>query len=60
VPTIILISTKRFIPINLITLSLQTSLFLLIYIFLIFITKSLDKNDLMVLGSIRKKVEGVV
>ncbi|MBT4165939.1 flippase [archaeon] len=57
IPTIILFYTKKIIPPNSITLALQTSLFLLIYILLIFTTKSLDKNDLMVLTAIKNKVK---
>jgi len=60
IPTLILTSTKKLIPSNSITLALQTSLFLLIYILLIFITKGLDKNDLMVLTAIKDKVKETI
>jgi O-antigen/teichoic acid export membrane protein len=59
-PTIILFYTKKIIPPNSITLALQTSLFLLIYILLIFLTKCLDKNDLMVLRAIKNKVKNTI
>ena len=55
-PTILLIYLKKFIAINLLTLFLQGSLFILFYLFLIFITSSLDKNDIMILETIKKKI----
>ena len=47
---------KQFVPINLISLLLLGILFILLYFLLIFLTKSLDKNDLMILKTIKKKI----
>jgi len=46
---------KPFIIINIISVGLMGTLFGLIYIILIFLTKSLDKNDLMILKTIKRK-----
>jgi len=54
-PTILLVYIRRFIPINLWTVILQAIFFILFYLFLIFITKSLDKNDIMILKAIKEK-----
>lgn len=56
IPTFFLIFIKQFILLNKITLILQGSLFLLIYILLIFLTGCLDKNDIMVIKAIKKKI----
>jgi O-antigen/teichoic acid export membrane protein len=55
VPSIILLFIKNMFPINLVTLFIQGVFFMLMYIFLILLTKSLDKNDLLILNMIRKK-----
>jgi O-antigen/teichoic acid export membrane protein len=44
-PTIMLFYIRKLIPVNLVTIILEGSLFILLYILFIFITKSLDKND---------------
>jgi O-antigen/teichoic acid export membrane protein len=53
-PTILLLYVKQFIPINIATIILEGSFFVLLYILFIFLTKSLDRNDFMILNSIRK------
>ena len=60
IPTLILIYINKFIPSNIITLSLQTSLFLLTYLFLVIITKALDKNDLIVIHAIKSKISQTI
>ena len=55
IPTILLIFLRKIIPINLISIVLLGILFLFLYILLIFITNCLDKNDFMILKSIRRK-----
>tara|TARA_Y100000034_G_scaffold45936_1_gene56472 strand:+ start:858 stop:2390 length:1533 start_codon:yes stop_codon:yes gene_type:complete len=55
-PTILLIYFKQFISSNLPALFFQGSLFILFYLFLIFITKSLDENDIMILNTIKRKI----
>ena len=54
-PTAILIFVKQFIPVNLFTMVLQGVLFILIYFVLLLLTGCLDKNDLMIVNSIKKK-----
>ncbi len=56
IPALLLIYIKQFIPINNLSLILQGLLFFLLYFFLIFITRSLDNNDLMILEAIKNKV----
>lgn len=56
IPLFLLIFIKQFVIINLISLILLGSLFLLSYLFLIFITGCLDKNDFMILRSLKRKV----
>jgi O-antigen/teichoic acid export membrane protein len=56
IPTLLLIYIKQFVSINPLTLFIQGSLFLLLYIFLIFYFKGLDENDIMILNSIKKKI----
>jgi len=48
---------KEIIHINLISLSILIIFYILIYIFLIIILKGLDKNDLMIIKSIVKKLQ---
>ena len=55
IPTAILLYLKQVIEINLISIILLGTLFFLVYFVLIFITKSLDKNDLMILDLVKKK-----
>jgi O-antigen/teichoic acid export membrane protein len=47
---------KKFIEINILNVILMGFLFILLYIILIFLTKSLDKNDLMILSKIKKRI----
>jgi len=56
IPTFLLIFTKQFIRINLISIILLGVFFYLSYFLLIFLTKCLDKNDFIVLKSIWKKI----
>ena len=56
IPTLVLLYIRQFITINLTTIIIQVSFFLLIYLFLIFITRSLDKNDIMILNSFKGKI----
>ena len=56
VATGLLLITKQFIPTNIWTVILQGIFFILIYIMMIFITKSLDKNDIMILQAIKNKI----
>ena len=55
-PTLILLYIKPSIPLNIITIIIQGTFFLLLYLLIIFISKSLDKNDLMILKMIHKKI----
>lgn len=55
VPTGITFWLRDIIPKTTLSLALIGFLFLLVYLFLIFLTKSLDKNDLMILKSIKDK-----
>ena len=57
IPTIILIYIKQFIPINLLTIIVLGGFFTLLYMLMIFLTKSLDDNDLMILKSINNKMK---
>lgn len=56
IPTIILIYIKQFVSLNLFTIALLGAFFVLLYIIMIFITKSLDDNDLMILGDVKNKL----
>lgn len=58
IPLCLLIFIKQFVTINLISLILLGLLFLLSYLLLIFITGCLDKNDFMILRSLKRKVIG--
>lgn len=52
----VLLIIKHFIKINLFILVLLGILFMSIYILLLFLTKALDKNDLMIINSIKNKL----
>lgn len=58
ISTIVLFFVKQVIPTNLFTIILQIILFLLLYLMLIFLTRSLDKNDIMIIKSIHQKITG--
>jgi len=55
IASFILIYIKQFVQITYLNTAILTSFFLLLYLLLILITKSLDKNDLMILKTIKKK-----
>lgn len=55
-PILSLIYIKQFIPINTFTLILQVLFFILFYFILVLTTGCLDKNDLMILRTIKKKI----
>jgi O-antigen/teichoic acid export membrane protein len=55
-PAILLFFIRRYIEINLLTLIAQGLFFVLFYLLLIFLTKSLDKNDYMILGTLYRKL----
>ncbi|MBI2449855.1 flippase [Candidatus Pacearchaeota archaeon] len=55
IPTVILVYLRNFVRTNIISILILSSLFLLVYALLIIITKSLDKNDLMIIGSVISK-----
>ena len=58
IPTFFLFFIKRKIEISgFLSIFLFSSFFILIYLLLIFLTSCLDKNDLMVLKSINKKLK---
>jgi len=52
----ILILLNNFLPRNNLTILIQGIFFILLYFFLILTTKSLDKNDLMILKSFKRKM----
>jgi len=56
-PTLLILYIRRFIPINLLTMLLQGVLFSLFYLLLIFLTKSFDKNDIMIIKSVTHKIK---
>ncbi len=56
IPAFLLFYIKNFIMTNILTSILQGSLFLLLYILSLFITKSLDKKDLMILSAFKEKL----
>jgi O-antigen/teichoic acid export membrane protein len=56
IPTIFLIFIKKSMPINLFSLILLGCSFFLLYLFLIFITKCFDKNDIMILKDLKGKL----
>lgn len=55
ISSFVLLFLRGLIPLNLITLIMQGLLFFFLYILLIFITKSLDYNDLTILSQIKEK-----
>lgn len=55
IPTILMIFIKQAIPLNKITLILQGVFFILVYTLLLIITGCLDRNDIMILQSIKNK-----
>ena len=57
IPLSILIFLKQFVVINLISLLLFGLFFILSYLLLIFATGCLDKNDFMILRSLKKKIK---
>lgn len=56
IPSIILFYVRQFFPINLISVILLTSFFILLYILLILITRSLDRNDFEILKIFKRKI----
>ncbi len=56
IPTILLAIIKQFIRVTLISIILEGLIFFSLYLFLLFFTKSLEKNDFMILSSIKKKI----
>lgn len=56
IPLMLLFFIKQFVPINFLSLILLGILFLLVYFLLIFLTGCLDRNDLMILKAIKKKI----
>jgi hypothetical protein len=56
IPTLLLIYIKQFVPVNILTLILQGILFVLVYFILILFTNCLDKNDLMIIKTIKEKI----
>ena len=57
-PTALLLLIRRFIETDLIIMILSGILFLALYVLLIFLTGSLDKNDELILDLIKKKFYG--
>jgi len=55
-PLLIIFYLKRLVEINFLSLILIGFLFVLSYVFLIFVTGCLDKNDLMILRSLKRKI----
>ena len=55
IPTFLLIFIKQFFPLNTLTLILQGVLFFLLYTFLVIALGGLDKNDYMIINTIKKK-----
>lgn len=56
IPTMALFFARKIIPINILSLILISVLFFLLYLLLILISKSLDKNDWMIINSVWKKM----
>jgi stage V sporulation protein B len=56
VPLFLLIFLKQIVEINLLSMALLGSLFILTYVLLIFITGCLDRNDTMILKSLKEKL----
>jgi O-antigen/teichoic acid export membrane protein len=57
IPAIILVYLKSFFIINFFTLVLLGGSFFLLYIFLIFLTGCLDKNDVMIVETLRNRIK---
>ena len=57
IPLLLLLFIKRYMETTLLTLILLGSFFILSYIFLLLITKSFDKNDLLILRSLKGKIK---
>lgn len=57
IPLLFLFVFKQIMPITKLTLILQGIFFLLLYFLLIFLTGCFDKNDLMILQAIKKKIK---
>jgi len=60
IPVLLVLFLKNFIFLNLTGLAILAIFFFLIYIILIFMTKCLDKNDLMILKSFSSKMRSVI
>lgn len=58
IAAVMLFIIKQFVKINLLTLVLLCTFFVLTYFLLIFVTGMLDKNDLMIIRAIKKKIIG--
>ena len=56
-PTLLLLYIKQFIPVSIATIILEGSFFILLYILFVFITRGLDRNDFMILKSIKKNFQ---
>ena len=56
IPIIFLLLLRVFFKSNIISLILIFILFILVYVFIIFITKSLDNNDLMIIRDLKRKL----
>ncbi|MBS3095034.1 flippase [Candidatus Pacearchaeota archaeon] len=56
IPLLLLFSIKKIVPINYVSFFLLGFFFILSYLILIFMTGCLDKNDFMILKSLRKRV----
>ena len=56
IPTFLLIGIKQFVVMNTFSLILMSLFFFLSYILLIFLTGCLDKNDFMILKSVKEKL----
>lgn len=56
IPTFLLIYINQFVSVTLLTVFIQGTLFILLYLFFIFVTKSLDRNDLMILNYVKKSL----
>ncbi len=56
IPLLLLICARELVIINIISIILLTFLFITSYTLLIFLTKCLDKNDFMILRSIKRKI----
>lgn len=55
IPAFLLVYIKQFIPVNNLSLILQGVLFFLLYLFLVICFRGLDKNDYMIINTIKEK-----